>query len=425
MPTSPRAAGPALRVDPGHAGGMPRSTPPFRADHVGSLLRPPRLMDARAQRAAGEITADELRAVEDDGHPRRRTRCRRTSASSRRPTASSAVRRGTWTSSTSSAACTRPTRSCTCSSSTTPARSTSPPPRCASTSRITLPRDDLRRRVHLPRRPGARRPRRSSPSRRRAWCTTAAVAPRSRPTVYPDLDAFWDDLSAAYAERGARARRPRLHVPAARRHEPRVPQRSARSASASPRTAATAAPARALHRPDQHRDRRAARAACGHHAHVPRATSARRGPRPGGYDFVAEALFSSLDVDGFFLEYDDERSGAFEPLRFVPPGKMVVLGLVTTKRGAAGEQGRPQATHRRGEPIRPARAALPVAAVRLLVHRRGQRADLRRGGRQASAHRRDRGRGVGRPVARSFSDGWRAPKMRGRFGWPASRRRPA
>jgi methionine synthase II (cobalamin-independent) len=37
-------------------------------------------------------------------------------------------------------------------------------------------------------------------------------------------------------------------------------------------------------------------------------------------------------VDGFFLEYDDERSGGFEPLRFVPPGKMVVLGLVTTKR---------------------------------------------------------------------------------------------
>jgi methionine synthase II (cobalamin-independent) len=38
-------------------------------------------------------------------------------------------------------------------------------------------------------------------------------------------------------------------------------------------------------------------------------------------------------VDGFFLEYDDERSGTFEPLRFVPAGKQVVLGLVTTKRG--------------------------------------------------------------------------------------------
>jgi 5-methyltetrahydropteroyltriglutamate--homocysteine methyltransferase len=54
----------------------------------------------------------------------------------------------------------------------------------------------------------------------------------------------------------------------------------------------------------------------------------------GGYDFVAEALFSELEVDGFFLEFDDERSGGFAPLRFVPPGKQVVLGLVTTKRGA-------------------------------------------------------------------------------------------
>ena len=53
----------------------------------------------------------------------------------------------------------------------------------------------------------------------------------------------------------------------------------------------------------------------------------------GGYDFVAEALFNELDVDGFFMEWDDERSGGFEPLRFVPKGKVVVLGLVTTKRG--------------------------------------------------------------------------------------------
>jgi 5-methyltetrahydropteroyltriglutamate--homocysteine methyltransferase len=54
----------------------------------------------------------------------------------------------------------------------------------------------------------------------------------------------------------------------------------------------------------------------------------------GGYDHVADALFGQLKVDGFFLEYDDARSGGFEPLRFVPKGKMVVLGLVTTKKGA-------------------------------------------------------------------------------------------
>ena len=53
----------------------------------------------------------------------------------------------------------------------------------------------------------------------------------------------------------------------------------------------------------------------------------------GGYEPVAEAMFSS-DVDGFFMEFDNERAGTFEPLRFVPKGKKVVLGLVTTKQGA-------------------------------------------------------------------------------------------
>ncbi len=51
----------------------------------------------------------------------------------------------------------------------------------------------------------------------------------------------------------------------------------------------------------------------------------------GGYDMVAEALFGGVEADGFFLEYDDERSGGFEPLRFVPKGKIVVLGLVSSK----------------------------------------------------------------------------------------------
>jgi 5-methyltetrahydropteroyltriglutamate--homocysteine methyltransferase len=52
----------------------------------------------------------------------------------------------------------------------------------------------------------------------------------------------------------------------------------------------------------------------------------------GGYDAVAEKLFGTLAVDRFLLEYDDERSGTFEPLRFVPRGKTVVLGLVSSKR---------------------------------------------------------------------------------------------
>jgi 5-methyltetrahydropteroyltriglutamate--homocysteine methyltransferase len=51
----------------------------------------------------------------------------------------------------------------------------------------------------------------------------------------------------------------------------------------------------------------------------------------GGYEPVAEVLFNELKIDGFFLEYDTPRAGDFKPLRFVPKGKMVVLGLITTK----------------------------------------------------------------------------------------------
>ena len=68
----------------------------------------------------------------------------------------------------------------------------------------------------------------------------------------------------------------------------------------------------------------------------------------GGYDHVAEALFNDLAVDGLFLEYDDARSGGFEPLRFVPQGKLVVLGLVTTKRGELESKDDAQAPHRGG-----------------------------------------------------------------------------
>ena len=59
----------------------------------------------------------------------------------------------------------------------------------------------------------------------------------------------------------------------------------------------------------------------------------------GGYDRIAEQLFNQLEVDAFLLEYDSDRAGTFEPLRFMPKGKTVVLGLVTTKAGELESQG--------------------------------------------------------------------------------------
>ena len=67
--------------------------------------------------------------------------------------------------------------------------------------------------------------------------------------------------------------------------------------------------------------------------HMCRGNSRSRWRSEGGYDPIAEVLFSTLDADRFLLEYDSERAGGFEPLRYMPKGKDVVLGLVTTKTG--------------------------------------------------------------------------------------------
>ncbi len=68
--------------------------------------------------------------------------------------------------------------------------------------------------------------------------------------------------------------------------------------------------------------------------HLCRGNSLSRGHAEGGYEPIADVMFNELDIDGFFLEYDDARSGDFKPLRFVPKGnKRVVLGIVTSKFG--------------------------------------------------------------------------------------------
>lgn len=81
---------------------------------------------------------------------------------------------------------------------------------------------------------------------------------------------------------------------------------------------------------DAIRDRPADMAVC---VHLCRGNYRSSWAAEGGYEPVAEVLFNELAVDGYFLEYDDARSGDFAPLRFLPKGKTVVLGLVTTKLG--------------------------------------------------------------------------------------------
>ena len=92
----------------------------------------------------------------------------------------------------------------------------------------------------------------------------------------------------------------------------------------------------------------------------------------GGYEPVAEILFNTIKVDAYFLEYDSERAGGFEPLRLVPKGKMVVLGLVTSKSGRLESKDELKRRIDAGGEVHRPRPALPVAAMRLCLDRGGK-----------------------------------------------------
>ncbi|HEY4020894.1 MAG TPA: 5-methyltetrahydropteroyltriglutamate--homocysteine S-methyltransferase [Pseudonocardiaceae bacterium] len=153
------------------------------------------------------------------------------------------------------------------------------------------------------------------------------------PAVYPDVDEFWADLSATYAEQIKR-------VAALGCEYLQLDDTSLAYLNDPKQRAMIAARG---DNPDHQHERyidqinaALAERPAGLRVttHLCRGNFRSSWAAEGGYEFVAEALFGRLNVDGFFLEFDDTRSGGFEPLRFVPPGKRVVLGLVTTKRGA-------------------------------------------------------------------------------------------
>ncbi len=150
-------------------------------------------------------------------------------------------------------------------------------------------------------------------------------------TVYPDLDRFWDDLSGAYAQEVAG-----LYELGCRYLQ--IDDTSLAYMNDPEQRAFVASRGGDPERQHETYIANINKALAGRPSDMALTTHLCRGNHnsswvaSGGYDFVAEALFNDLQVDGFFLEYDDERSGTFEPLRFVPKDKAVVLGLVTTKR---------------------------------------------------------------------------------------------
>ena len=304
-------------------------TPPFRADHVGSLLRPPEVLKAREDHASGAVDDAQLREVEDAAI---RDVVRMQEDIGLRTATDGEFRRTAWhmdfiyqlqgISRTDEAIRVHfrnaqgdleftsaalkvdgkigidgpifgPDFQFLQSAVTT------------GTPKLTIPSPSM---VHY----------RGGP---------AAIDP----AVYPDEDGFWDDLSSAYARQiRAIADLGGTYL--------QLDDTSLAYLNDPAQRAMLAAQGRDAEHQHERYIRQINAALAGRPDGLTITTHMCRGnyrsswAAEGSYEFVAEALFSQLDVDGFFLEYDDARSGGFAPLRFVPAGKMVVLGLVTTKR---------------------------------------------------------------------------------------------
>ena len=131
----------------------------------------------------------------------------------------------------------------------------------------------------------------------------------------------------------------------------------------------------------------------------------------GGYEPVAEVLFNGINVHGYFMEYDSDRAGGFEPLRLLPKGKTAVLGLVTSKSGGLESRDQIKQRDRASGEIRAARSALPVAAMRVCFDRRGQRALRGRAMGEAAHDRGNRRSGGKASVIRERHDSSTARKL--------------
>jgi methionine synthase II (cobalamin-independent) len=305
--------------------------PPFRGDHVGSLLRPRELLRARDDFAAARIGADELRSIEDAAI---REVVRRQREVGLRSATDGELRRESWhmdfiyqlggvkkvQDDTIRVAFHNERKSYEWA-----------PPSAHIVTPVTLSHTIFGDAFSF-----------------LAGSVTGAVPKLTIPSlsmvhyrggrsaidesVYPDLDQFWADLAAAYAEEVSRlydlgcrylqfddTSLAYLNDPAQRQHVAEIggdPEHQHETYIANINRALSGRPADLAVT-----------------THMCRGNNQSMWAAEGSYDFVADVLFNTLEVDGFFCEWDDERSGGFEPLRYVPKGKRVVLGLVTTKRG--------------------------------------------------------------------------------------------
>ena len=305
---------------------MTRTKPPFRADHVGSLLRPAALKEARGKRERGEITAEELKTIEDREIE---TVIRKQEAAGLRSVTDGEFRRAFWNydflgeiDGVEAYLGERKIKF----------QGRQPKPMML---RVIGKLGGYRAHpmidhfkfaaAHAEATPKMTIP---SPSSLHFRYGRDAVPV----DIYPDMDDFYRDLGEGYrkavrafSDAGCRYLQldevnftylcdPKLRAVVANRGEDpeTLPHVYARMINAALSDVA----------PDMTRA-----------MHLCRGNFQSTFVASGGYEPVAEILFNEINIDAYFMEYDSDRAGGFAPLRFVPKGKMVVLGLVTSKSG--------------------------------------------------------------------------------------------
>jgi len=308
-----------------------RTRPPFRADHVGSLLRPPELLRAREDFAAGRIDAEALRTAEDAGI---REVVRKQEEAGLQSATDGELRRASWHMDFiyQLDGITKEPGEIKVKFHNEQGDIEFTPAALHVDGKLgvskTIFGDDFSFLQQIVTRnvPKLTMP---SPSMVHYRGGKAAIDPR----IYPDLDSFWSDLVAAYREQVRRVGElgctylqfddtslAYMNDPHQRDYIASIggdPQRQHLDYIQHINEALA-------DRPD----------GMSVTTHSCRGNFRSAWAAEGSWDFVAEALLNELQVDGFFMEWDDERSGGFEPLRFLPKGeKQVVLGLVTTKKG--------------------------------------------------------------------------------------------
>jgi 5-methyltetrahydropteroyltriglutamate--homocysteine methyltransferase len=302
-----------------------RTAPPFRADHVGSLLRPAELHEARAKAKRGEIGAEQLRALQDK-HIREAV-AKQESVGMQAIT-DGEFRRDWWHIDFIHGFDGVELAAGDAYGDAKFKNTEEQPPFMTVKSRIRRTKPSMLEHFKFLKSVAKRTPKFTMPS---PAMLHARGDRASLKKTYPDLDEFWADLTQAYREEIAdlyKAGCRYLQIDdttIAMWGDPKVQEQFKKLGDDPRKDAAMYTDAVNAAIRDVPDDMTVA-------IHTCRGNFKSTWLASGAYaDFVAERVFTGLDVDAFFLEYDTERAGGFEPLRYVPKGKTVVLGLVSSK----------------------------------------------------------------------------------------------